>query len=89
MARLTRQSEFLVGLGAAFFLIWGFLYGLPSSIHGDFGWVTQGMFFLVVTSGIAYTIKWLTKVRSWNTVAQWFVWLCVVLPILDYLTFGH
>jgi len=90
MGKLSRQSRFLVGLGAVFCLIWGFLYGFPASLHGDFGWVTKGVFFLVATSGVACTIKWVTKVRSWNTAAQWFFWLSLVLPAFSYLVgLGH
>ena len=84
MARLTQQSKFMFSFGAMFSLIWGFLDSLPSSLHGDLGWVLEGIVYSGASFGIAYTIKRTKNSRSWNAVAQWFLWLSLILPIISY-----
>jgi hypothetical protein len=77
-------------LGTGFCLIWGFIYNLPNSLHGDMGWITESILFLVATIGVAYTIKWTAKIRSWNTFALWFLWLSLILPVIGYWAgLGH
>jgi len=90
MARLTGQCKFMFFLGAMFCLVWGFLNNLPSSVHGDIGWVVESMLFSVLTFSIAFAIRKTKDKMSWNSVAQWFLWLSLILPGFIYWAgFGH